>query len=600
MWATPLHRAFRSSLLLRNTIYGSLILLALTTLMYIKTPTSTTSIIPHYTQPSEPPRELEDVSIAEWVRRSVQVKQAFLHAYRNYERFAAPHDELKPLTQGKVDNFNGWGVSAFDSLDTMLLMNLDDEYTRALDLVKKVNFKKSEPRFVPFFETIIRYLGGLLSAYALSKDQILVSRAQDLAKALDPVFNKRTGMPYYSVDPSSGETLGPQLGILAEIASLQLEYTYLAKLTKSKHFLSRSQTLMKTLSSANLQHTGGMFPIQWNITSGEPFAYRLSVGAQADSAHEYLLKLYLLTGKKDKRSLEMYIRATTHIINNLLYLSPTRHLLYVTDSDMPTFDRASSTTHIFEHLSCFLPGLLALGAHTLPLNNLTRLGINLDVLGNEKLYGHVGKGYHRLKKYNLKELHMWAAEGLAKTCWITYADQPTGLGPDEIMMATVHKNVADANGDSYLWMDALDKWKKSGGHGVIPGLADHQPIIYTEFERSRGTGKGHDYELRKPGYLLRPETIESIYLMWRITGDWKWRARGWTIFEAIEKQTKTRYGYASVLSVDTVPPALSDSMPSYFLAETLKYLYLMFLEDDPVSLDKWVFNTEAHAFPVLV
>lgn len=38
---------------------------------------------------------------------------------------------------------------------------------------------------------------------------------------------------------------------------------------------------------------------------------------------------------------------------------------------------------------------------------------------------------------------------------------------------------------------------------------------------------------------------------------------------------------------------------SFFLAETLKYLYLTFSEDTVIPLDKWVFNTEAHPLPVL-
>ncbi len=193
------------------------------------------------------------------------------------------------------------------------------------------------------------------------------------------------------------------------------------------------------------------------------------------------------------------IRATTHIINNLLYLSPTRNLLYVTDTDMPTIDHGNSPSHTFEHLSCFLPGLLALGAHTLPLDKLHEMNIDLDKLGNETMYGHAGKGYKRLKNYNLKDLHMWAAEGLAQTCWITYADQPSGLGPDEIVVSTA-KHIR-----AYLWMDAVDKWKTSGGRGVIPGLTDHKPVVYTEYERSHGIGKGRDYQIRKAGYLLRPE-----------------------------------------------------------------------------------------------
>ncbi|KAF8967710.1 glycoside hydrolase family 47 protein [Flammula alnicola] len=549
-------------------------------------PRSATSITPDHFKPEEPSEQ--------WNQRAERVKRAFLHAYHGYERFAAPSDELRPLSNGKIDNFNGWGVTTFDALDTMLLMGLKDEYKRGLEIVKAADFTRSEPRFVPFFETIIRYLGGLLSAYALSKDRILLDRAEDLVTALDPIFNTPTGMPYYSVDPKNGKTLGPEVGILAEIASLQLEYTYLAKLTGKVEHFNRSQAIMQVLASADLSDTGGMMPTRWNITSGEPFTYRLSVGAQADSAHEYLLKLYLLSGKTDKASLEMYIRTTTHIINNLLYLSPTRNLLYVTDSNMPTSERDNSPSHVFEHLSCFLPGLLALGAHTLPLDRLEEMGIDLDDLGSEKSYGYAGKGYSRLKNYNLKELHLWAAEGLAQTCWLTYADQPCGLGPDEIMMNTVHSETAN----SYRWIDAIDKWKGSGGRGIVPGLADQRPVIYTEYERLHGTGIGRDYVLRRAGYLLRPETIESLYLLWRVTGDTKWRTRGWTIFEAIERETKTENGYASLSRVDTITPVKADSMPSYFLAETLKYLYLMFLDEDPISLDKWVFNTEAHPFPV--
>lgn len=103
--------------------------------------------------------------------------------------------------------------------------------------------------------------------------------------------------------------------------------------------------------------------------------------------------------------------------------------------------------------------------------------------------------------------------------------------------------------------------------------------------------------------------------MWKTTGDVKWRERGYAIFEAIEKHSRTEYGYASVGSVGYPPYSKIDDMPrycaahssivarltsvlSYFLAETLKYLYLLFDDEDPISLDKWVFNTEAHPLPV--
>jgi hypothetical protein len=90
-------------------------------------------------------------------------------------------------------------------------------------------------------------------------------------------------------------------------------------------------------------------------------------------------------------------------------------------------------SHHLEHLSCFLPGLLALGAHTLPLDDLASMGINLDYLAKD-LQPEFKADYAKISAYDLKDLHMWAAEGLAQTCYLTYADQPVGLGPDEVMI----------------------------------------------------------------------------------------------------------------------------------------------------------------------
>jgi hypothetical protein len=116
---------------------------------------------------------------------------------------------------------------------------------------------KFQGTYAQFFETTIRYLGGLLSAYALSHEDILLDKAEELGRLLSPAFNTRTGFPKYNVstirlasisplqiwlDPNllfciSDEALGSNIGSLAEIASFQLEYTYLAKLTgKKEHF----------------------------------------------------------------------------------------------------------------------------------------------------------------------------------------------------------------------------------------------------------------------------------------------------------------------------------------------------------------------------
>ncbi|KDQ51033.1 glycoside hydrolase family 47 protein [Jaapia argillacea MUCL 33604] len=584
----------------------------------------------------------------EWARRAQAVKGAFIHAYRGYEKFAFGRDEVMPLTNVPIDNFNGWGVTMVDSLDTMLLMGLTEEFERALPLVEQTTFHLNDTLHAPFFETVIRYLGGLLSAHALSSEPILLARADDLGRLLSPAFNTSSGFPAYAVNTVSGQTRGPLTAILAEIASCQLEYLYLAKATGKKEHFDKANHINHLLESAALgTQYGGMLPVRWNLTSGTPWdgSAQLSVGAAADSAHEYLLKQYLLSGKTDKASLEMYLRTTTRIITSLLYLSPTRHLLYVTDASVsPT---TTSPSHVFEHLSCFLPGLFTLGASLLPLDNLEELGVNwddiIDGAGAGSGRGASGKGeygltreerarWRKVGRYNLKELHMWVAEGLGESCYLMYADQKSGLGPDEVVFNSNYKTstgsthtggnrvdgsrqgskgrpgigwgVGDGDGigevDDGKWFDVVERWRRSGGRGPPPGVGVKKRVVYDDTEKSMGPYPGHarDYLIRKTEYLLRPETIESIYLLWRTTGDDRWRERGWLIFEAIERESKTPTAYATIKTVHTDPPRQDNSMPSYFLAETLKYLYLLFMDQDLIPLDKWVFNTEAHPFPV--
>ncbi|KAK7020223.1 hypothetical protein VNI00_017791 [Paramarasmius palmivorus] len=124
------------------------------------------------------------------------------------------------------------------------------------------------------------------------------------------------------------------------------------------------------------------------------------------------------------------------------------------------------------------------------------------------------------------------------------------------------------------WVDALAEWRaKDKGKDRPPGLREVPP------EGRRG------YMNRKQTYLLRPETTRAF-----ISSGERWEMRGGV--KGVEKHAKTEYGYASVDDVD--------EMPSYFLAETLKYLYLQFTDEEIIPLDKWVFNTEAHPLPIFV
>ena len=99
-------------------------------------------------------------------------------------------------------------------------------------------------------------------------------------------------------------------------------------------------------------------------------------------------------------------------------------------------------------------------------------------------------------------------------------------------------------------------------------------------------------EVKYPGYQLRPEIIESAYYLRHFTHDPRYLAMGKTFLDSLEKECRTDDGYTVLKSV--VTGEKGDLMPSYFLAETLKYLYLLFEPESALRFGRVVFNTEAH------
>lgn len=93
--------------------------------------------------------------------------------------------------------------------------------------------------------------------------------------------------------------------------------------------------------------------------------------------------------------------------------------------------------------------------------------------------------------------------------------------------------------------------------------------------------------------------MEALFILWRMTHEQKWRDHAWDIMQALDKHCRTSTGYAGLRDVGSASPMRDDQQQSFFLAETLKYLYLIFCPDDVINLDQWVFNTEAHPLRVI-
>ncbi len=135
-----------------------------------------------------------------------RIRNAFIHAYTGYLTHAFPDDELRPLSLRNHTNLNGWGLTVFDGLDTMWIMGIPELWDHAVEFIAEHQFQMQPKDFAPFFETNIRYLGGMLSAYALSGNPLLLEKADELGASMLPALDTPSGLPAFAVNTKSGLT----------------------------------------------------------------------------------------------------------------------------------------------------------------------------------------------------------------------------------------------------------------------------------------------------------------------------------------------------------------------------------------------------------
>jgi mannosyl-oligosaccharide alpha-1,2-mannosidase len=204
---------------------------------------------------------------AENQRRRATITEAFKHAWSGYSKHAMLHDELSPVTGEVKDPFNGWGATLVDTLDTLWIMGLKEDFAAAVKEVQKIDFKTSLRKDIPLFETVIRYLGGLIAAYDLSSGQfpVLLDKAVELAEILMGSFDTPNRMPvtYYYWTPSyaSQPHRADTRVVLAELGSLSVEFTRLAQITKeSKYYDAIARITNELEALQNNTSLPGLWP----------------------------------------------------------------------------------------------------------------------------------------------------------------------------------------------------------------------------------------------------------------------------------------------------------------------------------------------------
>ncbi|KAG2215703.1 hypothetical protein INT46_003915 [Mucor plumbeus] len=530
-------------------------------------------------------------------RRKEAIKKSFLHGWKGYKTYAFGHDELKPLSNKPKDPFGGWGATMIDALSTLAVMELPEEILKVMPRLHKINFKIDED--VSVFESIIRYLGGFLSAFELTerKQNMLLQKAEKLAQELLPAFDTPSGLPHHLWNPVQNQANNHET-LIAEVGTVQLEFMMLSQLTGNPIYGQKAQAITDFLDRMGYEHgvyIKGLFPTSIDTHEGRFKDATTTFGAMGDSAFEYFLKEHLLVDGAIPQYGRMYTQSIRSMKQYMLRQIPGYDMLM-----LPPFNtQKKSHKNAMDHLTCFVPGMLAMGAKT----------------------------------FNEPE-DMEIAKGLLETCVFMYRTTKTGLSPENWIVSKTEeynpltfnktkdelKSMRDWWYDNELQNSLIKKQNNETLDEELPGQIDKEQTIVKDEEEQQEYFV--DYKLaparERPDslffgderYILRPETLESLFILYRITGDQKYQEYGWEIYQSIEKHCKTKSAYATIRNVDRVKGDDEydddegseegfnqiDSMESFLFAETFKYLYLLFSPPEIISLDKFVFNTEAHPF----
>ncbi|KAI1504832.1 glycoside hydrolase family 47 protein [Biscogniauxia marginata] len=488
------------------------------------------------------------------------VKEAFQRSWDGYYTYAFPNDSLKPISQSYNNDRNGWGASAVDAISTAIIMGNEEVVNQIVDYIPTIQFNVTAPgaEQVSVFETTIRYLGGLVSAYdflsssstSYGEDQTaidaILQQAINLADLLSVAFDTPSGVPHNTLiyngpdGPVVDET--ETTNSLATIGTLILEWTRLSDITGDPKYAQLTQTAEDYLLNVRNPEIGEPYPgllgANVNISNGNFVDSSGAWTGGTDSFYEYLIKMYLYDSEQFSVYKERWISAVDSSIEYLASHPSSRpDLTFLADYRGPGSDQLVFRS---QHLACFDGGNIILGGLTLDNPEYVQFGLEL-----------------------------------VNGCHETYIATATGIGPEV-----------------FAWQDSK----------LAPNATNNAPApdSLSDFYEQAGfwiqSGWGY--------YQLRPEVIESYYYAYRATGDTKYQDWAWDAFLNINETCSAGVGFSAVSDVNTPGGGTkTDDQESFWFAEVLKYSYLIQAEEAPWQVSAahdnvWVYNTEAHPFKV--
>lgn len=430
--------------------------------------------------------------------RQQAVRAAFVRSWDSYRAHAWLMDELAPVSGGGKTTFGGWAATLVDALDTLWIMDLKEEFYDAAAAAVQLDWAKTTDTAINVFETTIRHLGGLLGAYELSGEPALLDKARELGNMLYVAFDTPNRFPGFWLnyeDAKKGRQKAGTGDPSASPCSLSLEFTRLSMLTGDNKFYDAIARITDFLErTQNQSKLPGMWPKLINfhdeVVDKET---GFTMGALADSLYEYLPKMAaLLDGRAPSSNYEKMYRAAMEAAKEHLLFRP----MVAEDDEEGKHvlfvgdadvhpDRVERVAES-QHLTCFAGGMFALGGRLFSIPD-----------------------------------HVAVGERLARGCAWAYNAFPTGLMP-EIFDLIPCDSIADG---PCPWDEK--RWQKDGAQKLKKGFRN----------------------ARDPRYILRPEAIESVFVLYRITGNEELRDLAWRMFEAVIAATRTSLAYSAIEDV---------------------------------------------------
>jgi hypothetical protein len=530
-----------------------------------------------------------------------RVESMVYHAWNNYMQHAFPADELRPLTCTPTDpkEFGGLALTLVDSLDTLAVVGNASEFRSAVALTCSALSFDADVN-ISVFESNIRVLGGLISAHLIATghtdtgnpgmvispeagptSSCLLVLAEDLGRRLLPAFDTPTHLPYGTVNLRHGVPQGETpVTCVAGAGTFLLEFGALSRLTGDARFESAARAANEALWSRRSKYQ--LLGAHINVETGAWTHEDAGVGSFVDSWYEYLLKAYILFG--DERDLLMFTEA---------YVAALRHLKrgpWYVEVNMLS---SQTSWSLFGSLQCFWPALQTL-------------------FGDREQVRFV----------------------VCRFC----PNIPTPLPPPRLLLfflrlvcpplpSTRARAHTHAHTSPRIQYDQHTRSFEQAADTMraFMSLWDFFGFVPERYNLNTHSIPSGDASF---SYALRPELAESLFYLdraYRSTPSTRghadiagpsnraeWQRFGLKMLNSLESECKVSCGFASIKNVSR-EASMSDAgivtgasfekhdhMPSFFLSETLKYLYLLFEPRREHWIDRgnFVFTTEGHILPI--